>query len=496
MRSPIRQPSLTAACLVFSMFCLKAEGDLGRGRASFDLDGSSMQARILLGEAEGSRLGLAMAADGRLAELRGLFCLRSRGEGPQASLLAGPGSAAGPVRLLADPTSFSPGFRLGPPAEADPSLESATSVIACEAGPVALFALARGSSPGLLVARPGPASLSSRDGPGSKGSVFETAAGGFCLGPRGEEGGWALVGASSLRRGRKGGDGWRPDPPPDAGGQVLVSGLVAERRWQGGRSSAGAELSWGRLEGPGIAARLEAEAGLGFLALRVAAGAAAESFRNLYGEESARRLGLACDARLALRRSAFLSAAYRLESPRSGPGGPPRLERSLATLLELPLLSAPGGGSAELGIELGGDEAFRGDSRFSLALSRGGESASPLWRIGVYSCLLPSRPSPRSVLGPVGASFMCRSCPSPESPGPEPFRLEAELGLEALADGLSSAPVIAKGSLGIGLALDRASVLSLAMSLPPEGLELRPRQATAPGPGLVFSVAYRSRIGP
>ena len=105
-----RFPAFVPACLLVLGLPL---GALGPGEVSAELEGTYLSLRLRLGGGP-EELRLGLEADSEEARLRAGF--RS------PFLVAGPGSAAGPLRALADPAAFGQGLAFGLRAKDGPAL--------------------------------------------------------------------------------------------------------------------------------------------------------------------------------------------------------------------------------------------------------------------------------------------------------------------------------------------------------------------------------------
>jgi hypothetical protein len=499
------------------------------GRLSFSLDGDSLESRLISGSSGSDFAGFSFLADDEAAVIRGAF--RREGKVELAGLgrpflAAGPGSSAGALRMLSDPLSFSVLSAQAVPVSVAPDLESGTVVLCvgtvgedragnldgadgggtaaspARAAFLTTYALASAAADsanaGLLLRRG-----QLKDGDDHPSFEPSSAAAGIGFGVADGEGSWSALGAASLRRARAGGGGWEPDPPPDPAGLVLHGALLRERRTMSTRTLVGFAASLGRLEGPGLAVRLEAEAREGPLLVRIAAARAGSGFRELAGTEPERGLSLASDLRLALRRASALALALRLESPRRRAGSPPLFGGSARLAWTLPVYARDRLRSFEPRLEFSRKAGAAAEGRLGFALKglRGGTGTNFDLSLG-----LDERH------GLTGAEAAFESSIRDEASGLE---LGFELGLDWLEDGDPSAPVIAeaalrldlplpdaspasaKGAIGFGQGLParasasaRGADLRIEVGCPEGGIVLAPRVPANAWPGFVWSIRY------
>lgn len=511
--------SVPALALVLDLALSFSLAALGPGEVSAGLEETGMSLGLRLGEGP-EELRLSLEAEAEEARLRAGF--RS------PFLVAGPGSAAGPLRALADPASFGQGLSFGlragagpgfsPPLALDTSLDSATSVLGLSAGlgqlSLAAFALAPGLFGGFLAARPGP--CSPPESPAEAARVEapaapEAASAGLALSLPLGRGGLCLAAGAVYRRGSEGEGGWSPDPPPEPPTRTAYAALVAEGEGDSGRAAFALAASYGQRRGPGLACRLEAAARAGPLSSRAFAGAAGLAFRNLYGEAPSRRLGAGLDLRLALYRGASLSLLSRLESPARPPAeavGLPALGRSLSLGLALPLARV----SLEPRLELSRAAGESGtEALASLRASGEARGFAPAggyaWRLELADSFLLQGGGLRSLdlslglksLGGASGPRLFLDLKLTLGPTAEPYAAAAETGspgaqiLQA-ASPLAAPELLAKIRLGLDLPLRAAARMELEAFL-----EDIPLALLAPGakpPGLGLSAAYRAPFGP
>ena len=242
--------------------------------------------------------GLGLEAKDEDLGFVGALDFRSPEDGG-ARLIAGPGTASGPLRILVDPTSPTALSR-GELVEIDKSFESRSSVLSLGAGPFSFFALAGGRG------------IERR---------LETASAGMACEFGGPGGGFALVTAASRDGLVPASSGWRPDPlsapasnPVDPFRPCYGAALVADRHGPSNASLFALAASYGRLAGPGLAMRLESREIVGLCDLRLVGAAAAPGFLDLAGPRQERLLDVQATARFAMRRASSLLAEIATEA--------------------------------------------------------------------------------------------------------------------------------------------------------------------------------------
>ncbi len=447
--------ALLALAVLAQRPCAFAEG-ASRAFADSSLEagaGSGALAMRLGLDGDAAYAALGLEAKGGERALLGALRLGSEA-GPGAHIAAGPGSASGLFRLLADPTSPA-ALALGAPVELDRSLESRSSTLELGSGPLSIFALAGGSG---------------------MHRELESAVAGLSWTRSERGGGVAALAAASFAGAAPPSSGWRPDPSSapamaatDAYDPCLSVALAGERRGETGAALAGLALSYGRLVGPGLGLRLEAREGAGPLSLRLAAGAAGSAFRELAGPRQRRLLDASASARLALRRASSLSASAeaqaRGESLLYGPSW--GLKGSLRLLL--PLSSAAGGAIDTI---LEGESPCEGPSggSWSLALVRAsdspGASGAPPSSSSVRLCGVLRWEASFSGLG---ISLMTESAGKGGLPS-----VSLDLSLDAFDKGKASSPVVARGGICAELPFGTGASLRLGLALPEAGARLEP----------------------
>jgi hypothetical protein len=264
------------------------------GTASAELDEESMDLalRVRLGSA--STFGLRIGAEAELVEARAFLEL---GEGGGPSLAFGPASPAGALRFLLDPASAA-ALSAGPPVSIDGSLEAGRAALMI--GSEGLRAFAIGETDG------------------AEAIVPRAAAAGIAVGGSYRGFAWSALADASSRDGEEGGGGWSPEPRPDSGGTLAHAAILARRATMGGEARAAIAASTGALEGTGLAARVQARGTAGPISLNLSLGACGAAYRGLFGEAPRDSLRCRTEARLALRRSASLSAAWEGVAERTG----------------------------------------------------------------------------------------------------------------------------------------------------------------------------------
>jgi hypothetical protein len=459
------------------------------------LEAGAFSSRLALGASSGG-LSLASSLD---ASGPGRGGLGSR-------LLAGPGYPTGPLYALSAPTAYSSGLSArGFPLRLDPSLAASTSVLGLGLGlgpgrwegSISLFGAASGLEAGLLFGREGLAGgeEGSRAWPPSLPEALAMGAA-LCLGPASQESflsrgsGIGLVAALSLRREKEASGGWKPETrslPADLGAFAALSGESRSR--EGAVRWAWAAETYPH-EAPAFAFRLEAEASAGPLFARARAGAAGAGFRLLLGPLPERLAGLALDFRLALRRAAAVTLAFRaetgsLEALRSAS---PVFASSLALGLELPL--GLEGLSAHPLLNIEGGESRALSPSLGLKWTHGRLSSSGKAGLEFRS------PEAEGEAPSLNATFSADLLFCPEG-GREPsVDCRISLKAEGLAAGSSPAPA-ADASLSFEWGLAPSGRLSLGVAVEDAAL-LVPGAAGEGSEGGVqarVSAAYRLSLG-
>ncbi len=412
-----------------------AEGDIGYAKAGL--------------EAKGEQWALEAAT--RLQSSSGML------------LIAGPGSTSGLARLLVDPVSPTALTR-GEPVELDPSLQSRSSVLELGAGPLALFALAKGRGMARLP---------------------EAAAAGLECALALPSCGLALVAAASRDGAAAESSGWRPDPWTAPAATVIdpvepcySAALAVDRRNRSTAALVALAASYGRLAGPGLALRLESREIIGLFDVSVAASAASPNFRELGGSRLGSLVDASIRARLAMRRASSLEAA--LETKARG-----------ESLLRSPLWGRKG--SVRLLFPLGQGSSF--DTRIEGERSPEGGAAGS-WSAYILSKAVSENGSGSIMLGAIarwlatfsGLELDLETALSGEE-GLPTLRLNLSLGM--LDAGKAESPVVATGVTSIEVPFGKGSSLALELPLPEKGIVLGPAidQVTD---ALLFRLRYRS----
>jgi hypothetical protein len=439
-------------------------GAVLRGSAYSSICEDELAMRISLAGAS-SYLGLGLEAKGEDRGLAGCFSLVSAEEG-DIGIAAGSGSVSGITRVLVDPTSPT-SLSQGPLVELDKSLESRTSILGLGAGPVSLFALAEGKG----VER-----------------KLETAAAGLSYRFSAPGGSVSAITAASYGKAAASASGWRPDPSACPASNVVdqpcfSAALVAERHGDRAATLLALAASYGRLAGPGIAFRLESREILGPVRLRLAAGAAGPSFRELVGPRQERLLDASAEARIAMRRASSLTAS--LETQAKG-----------ESLLYAPLWGRKGG--LALILPTGGGAGSYVETRFEADRPSEGTSC------GSWSMALVRKTDerPASSSATLGGSLRWDSvlegvnlCLKTELAGKDGLPvLGLDLSLDLFDRGKLESPVVATGGARVEFPFGRGASLALYASLPDEGRILAPLLEEARNLPLVFRIRYRASI--
>ena len=388
-------------------------------------------------------------------------------EGAGTGILLGPGSVSGITRVLVDPTSPT-ALSQGAPVELDKALESRTSVLGLHAGPVSLFALAGGS--------------------GLSRELTASAAGISC-GVSGPGGGVSAIAAVSHGKAATPASGWRTDPSVCPAATIVdqpafSAALVADRNRGTGASLMALAASYGRLTGPGLAFRMESRDTIGPIRLRVAAGVAGSTYRELLGPRQERLLDAVAEARLSMRRSSSLSAAVETQATASGLLYAPLWGRRGSLTLVLPT----GGGAGsffQTQVDVDGPSEGPKGGSWSMQLVRkdkeyGASSRASLggtlrWEAGLSGVNL----SMETELSGIGG------LPT----------LGLDLSLDFFSGGKPESSVTATGGLRIALPFGRGASLELDVSLPENGVPLGPSRASGPAFSPVLGLRYRASVG-
>ncbi|MGO8694645.1 MAG: hypothetical protein ACLQMF_13370 [Rectinemataceae bacterium] len=464
-------------------------------------DETALRSRLRFGMAGPSYFALLLDEEERGSRLVGALDIEARSSAFDSSrLVVGPGSASGALRLLVDPAYLSTGLDGADCVELDSSLSSGTAVLGLEAGPFSAFALERGAGAGIVFPRSGSltceAELPSPPEAAAAGMGFSLPWGGGTL---------CAFTSLSLRAGRAGAEAWKPDPAPDSAGLVFDLGVVRIRRWDSGWVAMGLAGSQGRIEGPGLAARIEAEERRGVLGFRAAAGAVGSGFRDLYGSRPLYELGAAADLRLALRRAATLTLGFRLKSKATA-GGVALTAADTGEALDAS--AAASSWDSELAQRSARVSLLAPLPRYgrtvdlSWALERGADAATAVLldiglsvseRLpsGLWHCRWGGELRFGGDRGPGfdGLSFSLSAGRSPPAGSSGPF-IDMTFGLELLEGGMSYSPAIADLGIDLWLPLRDSSRLGLGLDAPSSGLFLD-RLEAGPGDGPKLSLSYR-----
>jgi hypothetical protein len=475
---------MAALCLACALGAapIAAEGPAAAGGAetiggslSSTLYEDSLALRLGLGRGP-SYLGLGLDSSEDGAFLEGcLFLAADREGGP--SLAAGPGSASGSLRLLADPASTT-ALSMGAPVALDRSLESRTAVLDLQAGPLSLFGIAGGRGPIAFASK-------ARGEERSMGAV----AGGFSLGIARDAYRIEALTAASYAKPAAPSSGWQPDAYASpalnscgAGEPLAEAALLVERSGKEGGALAALSGSYGALAGPALAFRLQARETVGPLDLRIRAAAASPGFRVLFGAPERRLAGAAAEARLAMRRASSVSVSAEAEAAGQGLRYAPSWGESAAVKLVLPL-----------GIETVGAVESRLEARFPAEGERGGSCAFAYGR-GEAEEGGQARVEARLDWGRAVEGLELALSTEAAARGGLPS-LCLDLGLELFDGGRASSPVLAKGGLGLALPCGLGGFLELDVDLPEAGVALEPRAAPPGGPApteLAFRLRYKA----
>jgi hypothetical protein len=451
------------------------------GRVSSTLGEDSMAMRLgLVSGPAYLGIGLDASPSGSFF-LGGLKVGDDRGRGP--CFLAGPGSASGYLRLLADPATTT-ALAAGAPVVLDRGLSSRSAVASLRAGPLTVFGVGEGKGPLAFASR---GAAEDRSG--------GAAAGGVSLAAAHSEYRFEALAAASYAEAASPITGWRPDPYAapalnsiDAGAPLGQAALVAERRSGEGGALVALSGSYGRLAGPAGALRMQAREELGPLGLALRAGAAQSGYRALYGKPEERLLGAVAEVELALPRAASISLSAELEAEGQGLRYAPLWGDSKSLELALPL-SAERYRFLEARLEAKRSAMNERKGSASLAMESGRAeeggismlSAAINWerRFDSLELSLSTELAKRGGLPSLGL----------------------DIGLE-LFDGASAAsPVMAEGGVGLELPCGEGGSLSLDLDLPEGGMTLEPRAYRAAGDEgekrskAVLSIRYKASFG-
>jgi hypothetical protein len=394
-------------------------------------------------------------------------CSLGRVEGGGGTLIAGPGSASGALRILVDPTSGATLSRSSL-VELDRSFASRGRVLCIGGGPISLFALSKGRG----LAR-----------------ELEAAAAGLSFGLSAPGGGFSALAAASFSGPGPSSDTWCPDPGSspalnavDGYHPCLSAALLAERRRASGSALAGIGASYGHLAGPGLALRLQSTEILGPLSLSLAAGAASDSFRELAGPRQERLFGASAEARLAMRRASSLSASIEAEARGRGLLYTPLWGRKGALKLILPVGAE--GRLFDTGFEAESPTEGMSGGSWSMGLARRareGGCSSSMW-IGAAL---------RWESAMNGVKFSLKT--ELEGEGGLPH-LGLDLDIDTFDGGSAASPFLATGGASLELPCGRGAALELLASLPEEGTALSPGKGEGKLPTPDLRLRYRASI--
>ncbi len=400
-------------------------------------------------------------------------------------LSAGTGSVEGSLRFLADPGS--PSFLAdGYPVILDYSLRSRSAVLRLDAGPLCLFAAQKGE--GAFSFASGPDAGRREPGPAAGGASLRWGFGESRL---------EALAAASYGDGPSEGSGWAaslsssPALDPSDGSPLAQAALLWSRDGDGGDALCAGAFSYGRLFGPGLAARLEARESAGPLSLRLLASAASPRYRALFAERQDRLAAACAEARLAMRRSSSLGLSFSEEAMSRGLFYSPSWDGKAALDLVLPLGAKPGRlFETKLSLPLAAaDEA--GEGSWSVLLRKKSRSPSASTSSSLEASILWS-----DTFGGLSLDFSARAAGEGGLPA-----IALDLSLELFAEGSAASPVIAEGWIELSLPWGSSGSLSLKASLPEAGTVLAPvlsasRSAGAEsGRAFALSLGYEARIG-
>jgi hypothetical protein len=415
--------------------------------------------------------GIGLEAKGGERGIEGGLSLRSRdGKGPR--LIAGPGSASGLARLLADPTSPT-ALSEGAIVELDRSLESRTSALELGAGPCSLFALSEGKG----IARD-----------------LDASAAGIAWRISGPTGGLALVAAASRQGSTAESSGWQPDPAGapaanlvDPARPFYNAALVADRRSGSNATLFALAASYGRLAVPSLALRLESREILGLCDLRFAASSASPGFRELAGPREERLLDARAEARLAMRRASSVTASIESQAKGGSLLYAPRWGRKGALRLVLPVDGE--GGSLDAGIDAERAPEGPGGGSLSLALTRKSGAEGATRRESGFAASMTLKGSLRWDSAFAGLDLDLKT----ELDGDRGLPvLGLDLSLGPFAGGEPGSPALATGGVSLEFPFGAGATLDLELSLPGKGISLAPAAGSAPIEPPLLRVRYRA----
>lgn len=457
-------------------FCPSASAQDGRGmRASAysSLGAGDLSMRLSLGGPFGYA-GVGLEAKGEELGLEGALNLQAP-DGGGARLIAGPGSASGPLRLLVDPTSPTP-LSAGETVELDRSFESRTSVLEFGAGPLSLFALSKGNG----IAR-----------------ALEAAAAGLACGFSGSRGGIHFVAAASREGEAAESSGWRPDPSGAPASSLVDparagygAALVADSRSGSNVSAFSVAATYGRLDVPSLAFRLESREVMGLCDIRLAASSAAPSFRELAGPREERLLDASAEARLAMRRASSLAASIEAQAKSGSLLYAPMWGRKGTLRLILPV---GGGGILDTSLDAERKPEGAGAGTWSLALVEKAEEkgASRMKTSFTSSLRLCGSLQWDSSFRGLGLEIETELAGDEGLPA-----LGLDLSLDLFDGGRRESPALATGGASLEFPFGHDASLELKLSLPERGIVLAPAPSTGPSSveRPVIRVRYRASL--
>jgi len=466
------------------------------GSAWMELGSGEISARLGFEPGGASGFGLRLDADAEAAEARAFVELGSDRAG-RPFLAAGPGTPAGALRFVLDPTSpatLSPGL----PIVVDRGMESGRAALRVGAGLVQSFAIAEAEGPLFSARLSGLKAEETTAESGPSGAAVGLALGGAYSG-----GEWSALVDASSRASEEGGEGWSPEPRPDRGGTVFHAAIVARRSTGSGDAGAAIAASAGALEGSGLAARVQAAGRIGPVSLNASFGAASAAYRDLFGSPPDDLVRGKVEARFALRRSSSISISREAYAERDGELTAPSwghsdsiafriaVREGLSCALAGALLREPPDRDALAA-------ARPGDSSGKLALSvsrRVDEAASP--RAGARA-VGTTRSKAEAALrwkdegagGRLDGLDLAVSFRRDNGAGWPSLGLDLKAGLMGEGDPLA-VPIV-YGRLGIGVPLGSSRELSLEVSLPSGGVALALLPKGAAAPAAEVSIGYRA----
>jgi hypothetical protein len=255
---------------------------------------------------------------------------------------------------------------------------------------------------------------------------------------------------------------------------------MIEKPGDTGSALAAVSGSYGRLAGPALAFRLESRETAGPFDLRFRASAASPAFRALFGKLEERLAGAAAEARLAMRRAAFLSARVEAEAMGQGLRYAPQWGEAAALKLVLPV-GIEAGRVFESKIEARRSPEGVDGGSWALEVKRGnaeeGGAASVIATVDWEQ-----QAAQDLVLGLATTAAAKGGLPS----------LGLDLGIELFDGGSSASPVVAKGGASVTFPWGRTGSLELDADLPEKGIALEPVLEGSAAPSFVFRLRYKA----